>query len=242
MNKFIALIVVTFLNIALFAQKVTVNDPNAQARQVGGFTGIKVSSAIDLYLSQDDVEAVAVSAAKIEDRDKIRTEVDNNGVLKIWFDNKNNWWKNTGNKRLKAYVSFKTLNRLSASGACDVVVNGAINSPNADFVMDFSGASDFKGEINAKSMNVDLSGASDIDIKGKVEHLEIEASGASSFKGYGFATDNCSAHASGASDIRITVNKELSGKASGASGIYFEGEGMMRDIKTSGASSISRRG
>ena len=241
MNKFIALIVVTFLNLALFAQKVTVNDPNAQVRQVSGFTGIKVSSAIDLYLSQDDVEAVAVSAAKVEDRDKIRTEVEN-GVLKIWFDNKKDWWRNNGNKRLKAYVSFKTLNKLTASGACDVVVNGAINSPNADFEMNFSGASDFKGEINAKSMNVDLSGASDIDIKGKVDHMEIEASGASSFKGFGFATDNCSARASGASDIRVTVNKELSGKASGASGIYYAGEGMMRDIKTSGASSISRKG
>ncbi len=241
MNKFIALIVVSFLSLSLFAQKVTVNDANAQARQVSGFTGIKVSSAIDLYLSQDDVEAVAVSAAKIEDRDKIRTEVQN-GVLKIWFDNKRNWWNNSGNKRLKAYVSFRTLNRLTASGACDVVVNGAINSPGVDFVMDFSGASDFKGEINAKTMNVDLSGASDIDIKGRVELLEIEASGASSFKGYKFATDNCSAHASGASDIKVTVNKELTGKASGASGIYFEGEATMRDTKTSGASSISRRG
>jgi hypothetical protein len=241
MNKFIVLIVVSFLSLSLFAQKVTVNDANAQVRQVSGFSGIKVSSAIDLYLSQDDVEAVAVSAAKIEDRDKIRTEVEN-GVLKIWFDNKKNFWHNTGNKRLKAYVSFKTLNKLSASGACDVVVNGAINSPGADFVMDFSGASDFKGEINARTMNVDLSGASDIDIKGKVERLEIEASGASSFNGYGFHTDNCSAHASGASGIKVTVNKELSGKASGASGIYFEGEGMMRDTKTSGASSISRKG
>ena len=241
MNKFIALFIVSLFSISLFAQKVTVNDANAQARQVGSFTGIKVSSAIDLYLSQDDDEAVAVSAAKTEDRDKIRTEV-KDGILRIWFDNKTNWWKNMGNKKLKAYVSFKTLNKLSAAGACDVVVNGAINSPNADFVLDFSGASDFKGVINAKTMKVDLSGASDVNIKGKVDHLEVEVSGASDFDGYGFTTDHCNAQASGASGIKVTVNKELNAKASGASGIYYAGEGMIRDHKSSGASSISRRG
>ena len=241
MNKFIALFIVSFFSISLFAQKVTVNDANAQARQVGSFTGIKVSSAFDLYLSQDEDEAVAVSAAKTEDRNKIRTEV-KDGVLRIWFDDKSNWWKNMGNKKLKAYVSFKTLNSLSASGACDVVVTGAINSPDANFVMDFSGASDFKGEINAKTMKVDLSGASDVNIKGKVDHLEVEASGASDFDGYGFTTNNCNAHASGASGIKVTVNKELNAKASGASGIYYSGEGMIRDHKSSGASSISRRG
>jgi hypothetical protein len=241
MNKFIALFIVSSISISLFAQKVTVNDANAQERKVSSFTGIKVSSAFDLYLSQDDDEAVAVSAAKKEDRDRIRTEV-KDGVLRIWFDDKSNWWKNMGNKKLKAYVSFKTLNSLSASGACDVIVNGAINSPDANFVMDFSGASDFKGEINAKTMKVDLSGASDVSMKGKVDHLDVEASGASEFNGYGFTTNNCNAHASGASGIKVTVNKELNAKASGASGIYYSGEGMIRDHKSIGASSISRRG
>src|ERR1700741_660869 len=119
MKKYFALFFVSIVSLSLYAQKVTDNDANAQVRQVEGFTGIKVSSAIDLYLSKDDEEAVAVSADKTEDRDKIRTEV-KDGILRIWFDNKSNWWKNMGNKKLKAYVSFKTLNRLSASGACDV--------------------------------------------------------------------------------------------------------------------------
>ncbi len=240
MNKLIAVLFISFLSLPLLAQKQTVNDPNAQARKVSGFTGIKVSDAIDLYLSQDDEEAVAVSAAKTEDRDRIQTEVEN-GVLKIWYAEKGRWWKNTGNKKLKAYVSFKRLNKLIASGACDVYVSNVINSPDADFELRFSGASDFKGEINAKTMNADLSGASDVEIRGKVGQLQVEASGASEFNGYGFATDQCSAHASGASEIKVTVNKELTARASGASGIRIAGDGLIKDQKSSGASSISRR-
>jgi len=37
------------------------------------------------------------------------------------------------------------------------------------------------------------------------------------------------------------VNKELSARASGASDIHYKGDGLIREIKTSGASNISKR-
>jgi hypothetical protein len=239
MKKFLFLLLIASIPAWVVAQ--VINDPNAEARQVGSFRAISISNAFDLYLSQSDQEAVAVSASKTEYRDKIKTVVEN-GVLKIYIDNNNNWWKNMGNKKLKAYVSFKTLDKLSASGACDVYVNGGIKAD--DLVLHFSGASDFKkGEIYAKSLTVDISGASDVSLNGgKVTNLKVEASGASDFSGYDLETENCSAEASGASDIKITVNKELEARASGASGVYYKGSGVIKNLKSSGASSISKRG
>ena len=38
-------------------------DANAEVRSVKGFTGVEVSGAIDLYLSQGKEEAVAISAS-----------------------------------------------------------------------------------------------------------------------------------------------------------------------------------
>jgi hypothetical protein len=73
-----------------------------------------------------------------------------------------------------------------------------------------------------------------------VSNLSIEASGASDFKGYDLKTDYCDVNISGASGVQIWVNKELSAKASGASDVRYRGEGLIRDIKTSGASSVSR--
>lgn len=222
----------------LLAQKTIINDPNVEERQAKDFHAIEISHAIDLYLSQDDQEKVAVSAKEIKYRDRIRTEV-KNGVLKIWYDNEGRRWEH-GDKKLKAYVSFKTLDKLDASGASNVWVDGTIAGENLDLRL--SGASDFKGAVQLKELNIDQSGASDVAISGRAGKLTIEASGASDVKGYELVTDNCSVHASGASDIRISVNKELNAHASGASSIYYKGEAVIRELHSNGASSVSKKG
>jgi hypothetical protein len=235
MKRVIASAVLVFLAVITKAQEI--NDPNAEVRKVGSFHAIKVSNAIDLYLSQSDAEAVAVSAVTPEYRDRIKTVVEN-GVLKISYDNELSW--KSGNKKLKAYVSFKNLDELYASGASDVTVAGTIKVNKLSVEM--NGASDLKGKLEINTLDLKLNGASDATISGKVVNLKIDANGASDLKGYDLETDNCTAEASGASDIKITVNKELSAKASGASGVHYRGSGVIRDVKTSGASNISRRG
>jgi hypothetical protein len=239
MKRIITTITALFLLAGVVAQKQVISDPNAQKRNVSGFHSIKISHAIDLFLSQGDEEGVAVSAKNDEYRDKIKTVVEN-GVLRIWYDEDDHFWKNTGNKRLRAYVSFKTLQKLTASGACDVMVSGTIKAEKLE--MNLSGASDFKGAVQTNEMNVDISGASDVDITGTVASLHVEASGASDFKGYDLQAENCWASASGASDIKITVNKELTAVASGASSVHYHGSAVVKDNKTSGASSISKKG
>ncbi len=218
------------------AQKTIVNDANAEKRNLSGFTGIRVSSAIDLYLNQGDEEAVAVSASETKYRDRIRTEV-KDGVLKIWYDNEGFSWTR-GNKKMRAYVSIKTINSLHASGASDVFVNGTIRS--TDLSIELSGASDFKGDLDVATLKTHISGASDITASGKVGALRIDASGASDFKGYDLVAQTCDAEASGASDIKITVDKELSASASGASDVHVKGNGVIRKMSSSGASSVKK--
>ena len=235
--KKLGAILLMLLPAMLMAQKQVINDPNVQPRTIGSFHAIKVSNAIDLYLSQSDEEALAVSAVKEEFRDHIKTVVED-GVLKISYDDDARWFR--GSKKLKAYVSFKTLDRLTASGASDVRVNGTLKAN--DLVISMAGASDFKGAVEANSLNITLGGASDATINGKVGTLKVDANGASDFKGFELVADNCEVEASGASDIKVTVNKELNARASGASDVHYRGEGVIRDLKTSGASSVSRRG
>ncbi|MGZ8540792.1 MAG: head GIN domain-containing protein [Chitinophagaceae bacterium] len=217
------------------AQK-TINDPNVEVREAKNFDAIELSNAFDVYLTQSNEESVAVSASDPRYRDNIKVEV-KGGVLIIRYDNKGKW--NTGNKKLKAYISFKQLNKLNVSGACDVYIVDDWKADNLK--LDLSGASNLKGKMIAQKLMIDLSGASDLTLTGTVGQLNIEASGASDFKGYDLAVEYCNAKASGASDIKITVNKELSAEASGASDVKYKGSGLIRDIKTSGASSISRR-
>lgn len=237
MKRFFSTIVIMMAAFGLTAQNTIINDANAEKRSATGFTAIKVSSAIDLFLSQGNEEGVAVSASEEKYRNRIKTEV-SNGVLKIWFDGDGINWGWSSNKKLRAYVSVKTLTKLEASGASDVIVSGTLNGN--DMEMYFSGASDFKGAVKASTLKIRISGASDMTVSGSAGTLNLSAGGASEFRGYDFAVDNCDATASGASDIKITVNKELNAAASGASDIKIKGNGVIKKMNNSGASSVKK--
>ncbi|MEO9145263.1 MAG: head GIN domain-containing protein [Ginsengibacter sp.] len=213
-----------------------INDKNAEVRNVGTFSGIKVSGGIDVYLSQSDDYALAVSASDDRFRDEIKTEI-NNGILTISYGGSSLWYNS--NRKLRAYVSFKTLESLEASGASDFIISGNFKSD--DVKIRLSGACDMKGLVNIENLQLSLSGASTVKISGTVQNIKIEASGASDLKNYDLVVDNCVANLSGASDVKITVNKSLSARASGASSLYYKGNPDRRDISSSGASNISQR-
>lgn len=239
MKKMLFVTMLGLVGMNAWAQKFIVNDANAEVRKIESFSGIDVSSAIDLYISQSDEEALAVSAKDVESRNRIKTEV-KNGVLKIWFDGKNWNWNSNGDKKLKAYVSLKNITSLHASGASDIRVNGILTLETLK--LNLSGASDFKGEVALKTLDIHLSGASDVSIKGTATDLSVDANGASELKGYDLITETCNATASGASSVRIAVTKELNARASGASDVHYTGEGVIKQQKASGASNISKKG
>lgn len=213
-----------------------IDDKNAEVRNVGVFSGIKVSGGIDVYLSQSDNYALAVSASDEKYRDDIKTEIIN-GVLNISYDGGK--FKFNSDRQLRAYVSFKTIEGLEASGASNFIINGSLKSNSIRVKL--SGACDIKGIVNIDNLELNMSGASTVKISGAVRNIKIDASGASDMKNYDLVADNCIANISGASDIRITVNTSLSAKASGASTLYYKGNPERRNISSSGASSISQR-
>jgi Putative auto-transporter adhesin, head GIN domain len=178
---------------------------------------------------------VVVSARDEKWRDRITTEVVD-GILRIRVENGH---FSTGNNKLKAYVSFTDLDRLKASGASDIYVDGVISGNK--LLLDITGASDFKGAVRVGELQIDQSGASDAHITGVVTGLAtIRSSGASDVKGYDLTVESCDAHATGASDIRITVNKELKAMASGASSVYYKGTGIISESHATGASTIKK--
>jgi hypothetical protein len=236
MRKILVFILGGLLVVHVSAQQTIVHDPNAELRPVKGYHGIEVSSAIDLYLSQGSEETVAVSATDLKIRDRIRTEVVN-GILKIKLEGKRWLLSNT---KLKAYVSFTTLDLISAAGASNVYVDGVVAGEKLS--LHFTGASDFKGAVKVNALDIDQSGASDVQITGLVSgQASIRSSGASDIKGYDLVIQDCTVHASGASDIQVTVNNVLSAEASGASSIYYKGGAELKESHSSGASNVTHK-
>lgn len=216
-------------------EKNIVFDENAQVRKLNSFSSIDVSGAIDLYISQGKESAVAVSAQNKEWVNNIKTDVRNN-VLYIYYETKGLNWKKWTNSKIKAYVTVVDLKRIEASGACNVKTANKLKLDALE--LELSGASDLTGSIDVRLLDLKLSGASNLSLEGNASNARIVCSGASLVKAYNLLTDYAKVIASGASSVRIHVEKELNASASGASNIVYKGACLKREISNSGASSI----
>jgi hypothetical protein len=249
------------LFIAFVAQAQTkmgvIYDENVQVRKLPNFTSIRVSNAIELYISQSNKTEVAVSAKSEEYRNRIITEVNGGTLIIRMADNK--WWK-WGNEdyRVKAYVSVKDLYAITASGATNIkIVNGLsseklkINLEGASdlkgdikagtLMADLSGASSLKGTVQANALSVKGSGACAFEVSGSGDDLILDVSGASSVKMYDYLVKGASVDASGASSVKINVSGILKLNATGASSIDYKGAAAIKDMQSSGASSVRHR-
>jgi hypothetical protein len=220
-----------------FGQDKVINDPNAEARTVGAFHGIKVATGINLLIRQGSTEAVAVSASSKEYRDHIITEVEN-GVLRIYFDAK--WYKNWSSKgkNLKAYVSFKQIDLLHGSSGSSTAVDGQMSAGNLK--IELSSGAGFKGALDATSLDIDGGSGATAHISGKVQSLNAEASSGAGIYGYELVTDKCDADASSGGVIEVSINKELAAEASSGGDIRYKGNGVITKVSTSSGGSVKK--
>jgi Putative auto-transporter adhesin, head GIN domain len=225
--------------LGLYAQtdKNLVFDANAEPRSVKDFTGIEVSGAISVYLSQGTEDALAISASSQEIVKKIKTEV-RNGILHIYFDEKGFNWNGWGNTKMKAYITFKQLNHIESSGACNVKVIGIFKADN--LVVSLSGASDFTGDLAIEKLDLNVSGATKSTLSGKVNQLMLGVSGASSVRAYDLVSNMATIGASGASSVHVSVDSLLSATASGSSSITYKGAAELKKMIKTGVSSIKK--
>jgi hypothetical protein len=233
LSLFVAILMVIITSACTQTTKKMVFDGAAEDRNLAGFTSINVSNAFDVYISQGTEDAVGVSADSQDATKNIKTHV-SGGVLYISFENKG-WW-NWKNNKLKAYVTVKNLEKLTVSGACNVSFVDAITSNYLHISV--SGASDIKGSVKVNSLKVGASGASNISLSGKATNTDFNVSGACSIKSLDLVTDNSTIVASGASNVKLTINQYLKANVSGASDIRYKGTVSRFETRTSGASDI----
>jgi len=238
MKKIFAYILLAGLGYSLHAQK-TINDPNAQKRNVSGYHGVAVSGDIELFLTQGNEESVAVSANEVKYRDKIITEV-KNGILQIHLENKNGLHIDWGpsSRKLRAYVSVKDIDELSTSGSGKVHIEGTLKSPELD--LSSSGSGNVNGDVAVTELAISTSGSANIDLSGKSEKTDIHVSGSGNIRGYELVNETCKISISGSGNVRTSVNKEVTAHISGSGNVSIKGNGVVKDFTSSGSGKIHR--
>ena len=201
-------------------------------RKAESFTGVKVSSGIDVYLKQGSIETISVEADE-NLHEYIITEV-RAGVLNVYTDANIRFAE-----RKRVNVTMKEVNSVRVASAGDVIGETPIKTDRLE--LSASSAGDIKLEVNAKELKLDISSSGDITLTGEAETLDCNLSSAGDLNAFDLKVREANISASSAGDADINVSEKITARASSAGDINYMGNPKYIDVHSSSAGSIKRR-
>lgn len=198
-------------------------------RKAGNFTGLRVSSGIDVYLKQTGDESIVVEADE-NLHDYIITEIKND-VLHVYSD------ANIRRAEMKrVYVTMDEIRSLKTSSAGDIVGETPVKTDNLELAA--SSAGDIKLEVYAKEIEINISSSGDITLNGETDMLDASLSSAGDLNAYGLEVREADISASSAGDADINVSERLRARASSAGDINYRGNPKYVDVHSSSAGGV----
>jgi hypothetical protein len=208
------------------------NNVVKKERTAGSFTGVRVSSGIDLYLTQGDKMSIVVEADE-NLHEYIITEVNNN-VLNVYSD------ANIRDaERKRVYVTMKEINSLATSSAGDLFGETPVKTENLK--LSATSAGDIKVEIYAKGVDINISSSGDITLTGEADDMEADLSSAGDLNAYLFKVKQADISVSSAGDADVYVTEKLTARASSAGDINYKGDPQFVDAHSSSAGGIHKK-
>jgi hypothetical protein len=199
-------------------------------RPASSFDGVRVSSGIDVFLTQGDKESITVEADE-NLHEYILTEI-KEGKLRVYTDNVNI----REAERLRVHVTIKDVRSLSTSSAGDIVGQTPLKGDKIE--IGASSAGDIKVEVYAKVVEVDISSAGDITLTGEAETLGADLSSAGDLNAGEFKVREANVDVSSAGDARVFVTEKLVARSSSAGNISYTGSPKFVDAHSSSAGGI----
>lgn len=202
-------------------------------RTEAAFTGVRVSGAIDLYVSQDSTTGIKV----VTDENLtgyIITEMDGQELV----IRQKNGINLRPTRSVKVYVSGPDLSVFNASGACNIYGEGRLIS-NRKMEVELSGASEVKMDLRAPEVRVSVSGAGTVNLSGETRDFSVEGSGSTDIKCFNLLAENTRVEISGAGSADVFASVKLDVEVSGAGDVKYKGDATVSQ-HVSGAGSVKK--
>jgi hypothetical protein len=201
-------------------------------RKAEDFTGVRVSTGIDVYLKQGNDMSVTVEADE-NLHEYIITEV-RDGVLNIYTD------ANIRDaERKRVYITMKEINSVRTTSAGDVIGETPVKTDRLD--LSASSAGDIKLEVTAKEIKVNISSSGNMTLTGEADILEADLSSAGDLNAFNLKVREADISASSAGDADINVTEKITARASSAGDINYMGNPKFIDSHSSSAGGIHKR-
>jgi hypothetical protein len=229
------LLIIMFLNGCVVNLQDTISGNGevvAEKRDVAEFTGLKVETGIDVYISQGDVQQVEVEADE-NLHEWIRTEI-NGSILHIYSEK-----TIRSAKTKKVNLTCKMLDKIDISSAGDVTGLNRFKINNLE--IDMSSAGDLKIDVDADVIDLSLSSAGDAELSGTANVLKADLSSAGDLDAFDLEAKQGDITVSSASNARVFITEQASFRSSSAGNIQYRGEPRIKEINTSSAGSVNKK-
>ena len=204
-----------------------------ETRDVSDFTGVHVSTGIDVYLSEGNDFEVTVEADEnlIE---VILTEVKGD-MLVVKTDRVN--IRRAKSKKVHVTLPELTELKISSAGDCE----GRTPFKCDDLRLGISSAGDLSLEVEADKIFLDISSSGDAKIEGSTNVLDASLSSAGGLYAYDLIAKKVDVGVSSAGDARVHATEEISMNASSAGNIYYMGDAQIIHKRKSSAGDIIKK-
>ncbi|WMI67721.1 head GIN domain-containing protein [Mangrovimonas sp. YM274] len=190
------------------------NVTTEQRQVTGDYNQIKISSGLDVYLTQSNNSSIEVEADE-NLQDIIITEVDGE-VLKI-YANENI----SSSASKKVMVTFNKATRIKATSGSDVYGTNTIEGDH--FVLETSSGSDMELSLKAQSIDCSASSGSDLELSGSTTDLIAKASSGSDIDAENLSTQSSHVKATSGAGIKVNTSKELIATATSGGDVTYYG-------------------
>ncbi len=214
------------------------NDPKAKERILNAdFSAISVSSGIQLFLTQSDQVALAVSASEDRFEERLKTEVVK-GVLKIYYDNEGLSYNNYKNRKLIAYLSVKDIQSIKSSGGA---ITRLVNPFKVDDLsIECTSGSLLTGTVALSSLQVSATSGAQITLAGTASNVDISANSGAIFKGGSLQAQTCTAQANSGAAVKIDVEKEMTAFAKSGASVSYTGNATLKKSSVNGGAVVKK--
>jgi len=203
-----------------------------EERKVGDFTALRVSSGIDIHLTQGNQPRVIIIAGE-DVIDDVNSEVVGD---ELRLSVEGNWFRRG---RVEARITFVELESLDVSAGSDVDTEGLLRFENLK--IEASSGSDIKMQLDAGEVELRASSGSDATLQGSARRLIAKASSGSDINAYDLEVEDAVLKLSSGSDVKAWVTGSLEVDASSGSDVYYKGEPKLLDINTSSGADVNKR-
>ncbi|WP_442588619.1 head GIN domain-containing protein [Pedobacter sp. AW31-3R] len=233
-SYFIKLTILFFIGIAWNGQVVSAQETKKVA--VSNFSGVSVSTGIDLYLSQGSSESAKIVASEGA-VNEVQVEVkDNNLVIKFRESRGfTNAWKN---RNAKVYVTYKTLNSISATSGSSAITENLLKANK--LVAKATSGADLKLELKCNELEVQTTSGADADLSGTATNISFKSTSGSDINAYRLAADYGRVTATSGADIKVNVNKGLETTSNSGGSIRYKGTASLNDHSPKNTGSVHR--